>query len=173
MFRLFGHAVHPMLIVFPLGLLGTSVGFDLAWYVAGRDGFATTAGHIVVVGLVAGAVAGIFGLLDWLSVPRGTRARRLGLLHGVGNVVVLGLFTVSLLVRLPGTSWEPEPAGFALSLAGLGVAGVAAWMGGELIERLGVSVHEGANPDASSSLTAARRRPSIVVPRRVVGPDQG
>jgi uncharacterized membrane protein len=42
--RLFGHAVHPLLIVFPLGLLTASVGFDLLWYATGRDGFAMTAG---------------------------------------------------------------------------------------------------------------------------------
>ena len=35
--RLFGHPVHQMLIVFPLGLLATSVLFDLIGLLEGRN----------------------------------------------------------------------------------------------------------------------------------------
>jgi len=37
----------------------------------------------------------IFGLADWLAIPSGTRAQRIGLWHGAGNVVVVLLFIVS------------------------------------------------------------------------------
>jgi uncharacterized membrane protein len=40
-----------------------------------------------------------------------------------------------------------------VELAAVGVAGVAAWLGGELVGRLGIGVDEDANPDAPSSLT--------------------
>src|SRR5207247_8776763 len=34
--KLVGHAIHPMLIVFPLGLLGTAVLFDLVYLLTGN-----------------------------------------------------------------------------------------------------------------------------------------
>jgi hypothetical protein len=37
-------------------------------------------------------------------------------------------------------------------IAGAGVALVTAWLGGELVYRLGVAVDDGANLDATSSL---------------------
>jgi hypothetical protein len=42
--KAFGHAVHPMLIVFPLGLLTTAVVFDILWLITHRAGFAVAAG---------------------------------------------------------------------------------------------------------------------------------
>jgi hypothetical protein len=39
---------------------------------------------------------------------------------------------------------------------GVAIALVSAWLGGELIETLGISVREGANSDAPSSLTESR-----------------
>jgi uncharacterized membrane protein len=41
----------------------------------------------------------------------------------------------------------------AMSVAGVLLALVTAWLGGELVERLGVGVAEGANLDAPSSLS--------------------
>jgi hypothetical protein len=43
------------------------------------------------------------------------------------------------------------------------IGGVAAWMGGELVDRLGIGVDEDANPDASSSLG---RQPRVSTGRR-------
>ena len=40
----------------------------------------------------------------------------------------------------------------AFSFAGAILALVGGWLGGELVERLGVAVHEGANVNAPSSL---------------------
>jgi hypothetical protein len=40
-----------------------------------------------------------------------------------------------------------------LSLIGVALGAVGGWLGGELVDRLGVGVDEGANVDAPSSLT--------------------
>ena len=40
-----------------------------------------------------------------------------------------------------------------LSLLGAGLAVVTGWLGGELVDRLGVGVHEGAHLNAPSSLS--------------------
>lgn len=149
--RLFGHPVHQMLVVFPLGLLGTSVVFDLIHLVGGSERVAWGAYALILSGLVAGLVAAPFGTLDWRSVPQGTRARRIGALHGAGNVVVLLLFGASAWLRR-GNPLDPAAAALVLSFAGVGLSLVTAWLGGELVDRLGVGVSPHAHVNARSSL---------------------
>ncbi len=84
------------------------------------------------------------------------------MIHGLGNVIVLLLFAGSWLLRrdvpeMPGTF------AYILSFAGAGLSLVTGWLGGELVDRLGVGVDEGANLNASNSLfkgsTKDRGRP--------------
>jgi uncharacterized membrane protein len=153
--RLFGHPIHQMLIVFPLGLLATSLFFDIARLSSGNPQWGMISYWLIVVGIVTALFAAVFGLIDWLSIPSGTRAKRIGLLHGGGNVVVVGLFVGSWLLRRndPG---NPETAAFILSVLAVLLALVTGWLGGELVDRLGVGVDEGANLDAPSSLRSDR-----------------
>jgi uncharacterized membrane protein len=148
-----GHAIHPMLIVFPLGLLATAVIFDILYLITDRSGFTVAAGYTLAAGIIGGLIAGVFGLVDWLAIPAGTRAKRIGAWHGLGNVLVLALFAVSWLLRVNAGDWDPTAAALVLSFAGFIVAGVTGWMGGELVERLGVGVDPGAEVDAPSSLS--------------------
>src|ERR687898_3168732 len=94
-----GHPVHPMLIVFPLGLLATAVIFDMIYLVAGNPQWTVVAFYMIGAGSIGGLAAAVFGWLDWIAIPAGTRARRIGLWHGVGNVVVVVLFAGSWLLR--------------------------------------------------------------------------
>lgn len=154
--RAAGHAVHPILIVFPLGLLTTAVGFDVLHLITDRATFAFTAAHLIAAGLLLGVVTAATGWLDWaLVTPPGTRARRVGLLHGLVNAGVLVLFAVSWLLRLIVEGWQPTWPAVILGWAGLLASGLGGWLGGELVERLGISVDEDAHPDAASSLRAA------------------
>jgi uncharacterized membrane protein len=149
--RLFGHPIHQMLIVFPLGLLATSLFFDIAHLSSGNPQWATISYYLIGVGILSGLIAAVFGLVDWLAIPAGTRAKRIGLLHGGGNVVVVLLFLGSWLMRrdAPG---DPEGMAIGLSTVAVLLALVTGWLGGELVDRLGVGVDEGANLDAPSSL---------------------
>src|SRR5262249_6198183 len=97
--KLFGHPVHQMLIVFPLGLLATGVVFDIIFLLSRTTGFAGLAYLLILSGIVGGLLAAPFGLIDWASIPSGTRAKRIGAMHGLGNTVVLLLFIASLLMR--------------------------------------------------------------------------
>jgi uncharacterized membrane protein len=156
--KAFGHAIHPMLIVFPLGLLATAVVFDVLYLITDGSGFAVAAAYMIAAGVIGGLVAAVFGLVDWLAIPAGSRAKRVGALHGLGNVVVVGLFAVSWLLRLGGTGWEPSALALVFGFVGVALAGVTGWLGGELVERLGVGVDEGAGIDAPSSLSRADQR---------------
>jgi uncharacterized membrane protein len=154
--RAAGHAIHPMLIVFPLGLFATGVVFDVLHLLTDRASFASTAAHVMATGVLTGLVAGAAGWADWLlAVPPGTRARRVGLLHGLANSAVLVLFAASWLLRFDTTDWTPSWPAVALAWVGIATAGVGGWLGGELVERLGIGVDESAHPDAPSSLRNA------------------
>jgi uncharacterized membrane protein len=150
--RVAGHAIHPMLITFPLGLLSTAVIFDVLYLVTDRPNFTITAGHMIAAGIIGGALAALFGWIDWSKIPAGTRAKRIGLMHAASNAVVLLLFAISWLLRVNAENWAPNGLALTLGFLGLIISGAGAWMGGELVERLGVSIDEGAHVDAPSSL---------------------
>ena len=157
--RAFGHSIHPMLITFPLGLLGMAVIFDIIYLITGTLGWTTVSFWMIAAGVISGLIAAVPGLIDWVAiVPPNTRAWYVGLYHGVGNVIIVLLFAVSwFLRRQPGSGFamagKPDTIALICSFVGLGLALITGWLGGELIERLGIAVHEGANPDAPSSLS--------------------
>lgn len=150
--KLLGHPVHPMLIVYPLGLLSAAVVFDVLYVVTANPDLATFAFWALLVGLVGGLAAAIFGLIDWLAIPKATRARRVGAIHGGGNVLVVGLFALSFWWRLDGAQYLPDVMPLIFGLLGAAIALVTAWLGGELVYRLRVGVDDDANLDAANSL---------------------
>ena len=150
--KILGHAIHPILIVFPLGLLATGVIFDAVYLIWGNPAMATVAYWMIVAGIIGGALAAPPGWIDWFAIPSGTRAKSVGLIHGLGNVLVLLLFIVSWWLRLDAPE-RPETLASILSFAGAGLALFTGWLGGELVERLGVSVDPGAHLNSPNSLS--------------------
>lgn len=153
--KLLGHPVHQMLIVFPLGLLAMGVIFDVVYFATDNGLFAAVAFWMLVAGVAGALLAAPFGFIDWLNIPKATRARRVGAIHGGGNLVVTVLFLTSVLLRGRDVAAPPTLA-YVCSFAGAILALFTAWLGGELVSRLGVGVHEGANVDAPSSLRTTR-----------------
>lgn len=153
--KVFGHAMHPMLIVFPLGLFSAAVIFDLVRIFHGGGAWGEAAFYDIAVGVIGGLLAAVFGFIDWMAIPSGTRAKAIGLWHGAGNLVIVVLFIVSWLIRMPNPS-SPSIIAFVIALAAVGMAVVTGWLGGELVERLRVGVDDGAGLDAPSSLTGRR-----------------
>lgn len=161
--KLAGHPIHPMVIVFPLGLLATSLIFDIVHWITGNGFFSVVAFWMISAGIIGALLAAIFGLIDWLMIPAGTRAKTIGLWHGGGNVVIVVLFIVSWLLRLNAQS-APNVIAYILSVIGVVLALFTGWLGGELVDRLGVGVDEGANLDAPSSLS--RQPATVTAPQR-------
>jgi uncharacterized membrane protein len=148
-----GHSLHQMLIVFPLGLLATAVVFDAIHLATGTARWAEVSYWMIVSGLVGGLVAAPPGIIDWAAIPRGTRAKAVGTMHGLGNVVVLALFGASWYLRRENPT-APGTAALALSFGGVALAVVTAWLGGELVARLGVGVDDGAHLNSPNSLSS-------------------
>jgi uncharacterized membrane protein len=150
--KLLGHSIHQQLIVFPLGLLGTAVIFDIIFLLTAQPTMAVVSFWMMVAGLVGGFLAAPFGWIDWLAIPRGTRAKAIGLMHGLTNVVVLLLFIASTWLRWNNPS-QPGMLAHAAGFAAFVLALMAGWLGGELVSRLGVGVYEGAHLNSPNSLT--------------------
>lgn len=150
--KLFGHPVHPMLVVFPLGLFTAGVVFDIVHLFSGNPTPAIVAFWMITVGIIGGLLAAPFGTIDWLAIPEGTRAKTIGLYHGVGNLIVVTLFIISWILRI-GEAANPGGWAFVCSFVGMGLALFTGWLGGELVDRLGIGVYENANLDAPSSLS--------------------
>jgi len=155
--KLFGHPIHQMLIVFPLGLLAMALVFDVIHFATGNGYWSEIAYWMIAAGVVTGLLAAPFGLIDWVAIPSGTRAKRVGATHGIGNVVVVLLYGLSWYLRIAAPA-QPGTTAIVLAFAGGGLALFTGWLGGELVDRLGVGVDEGAHLDAPSSLTTKRAR---------------
>ena len=134
------HPIHPMLVVFPLGLLNFSCAADLI----GKNGKNEKVWKEVAVRTMAGGVIGALGaavpgLIDFLSLKG--KAQKIGAAHMGLNLAIAGLFGYNLLRRLK----NPEaPAPVGLSLAGVAGLLVSGWLGGELVyvHRAGVASEE-------------------------------
>src|SRR3712207_1668556 len=115
--RAAGHPIHQQLVVFPLGLLATAVVFDLLRVVTDERGFTIASYYMIAAGVVSGLAAAVFGTIDYLAIPSGTRAKRVAVAHGLGNVVVVALFAASWLLRPDDAGHVPGAAALALGIA--------------------------------------------------------
>ena len=147
-----GHPVHPMLIVFPLGLLPAAVACDIICIVHGGAHWAHMAYWLIVAGVLSGIVAAICGFADWLGLENGTRAKRLGLFHAIVMDTVLILFAVSWWLRRSAPD-TPSMTAIVLGLVAVALALLGGWLGGELVYRLSVGVDFDAHVDSPSSLS--------------------
>lgn len=151
--RLFGHPIHPMLIVLPLGLFIGAIVIDTIYLFTGGNNLPSVSYFNISLGILGGLLAAIFGFTDWLAIPSNTRAKQIGAWHGIGNVVVVGMFAISWLFRRANVDFVPSQLALIFSYGAILLGVLTAWLGGELVFRLNVGVDSGANFDAPSSLS--------------------
>jgi uncharacterized membrane protein len=166
--RFLGHPVHQMLVVLPAGLLLSVFLLDAAQLIRPSERLSLLSHWMLLGGLAGVALAAPFGFLDWRQLPKGSRARRIGSMHWLGNVAAALLFGISWLMRTEGQ--PTPPASLALSLVAGGLLLVTAWLGGELVSRLGVGVYSTAHVNATNSLTASEDTPSPTRPHAIDKP---
>ena len=157
--KLLGHPIHPMLIVFPLGLFISAVIFDGLYMRNSSVAMAAVGYWNIAGGVIGGLLAATFGLVDWLAIPSGTRAKRIGLIHGASNVGVVLLFAFAWVSRTDSAMHAPTTFIYVIEIGALMLGAFAGWLGGELVDRLGVGVDDGANLNARNSLSRRPARP--------------
>ncbi len=134
--RQLGHPLHPLLTDLPIGAWTASTLLDL---VTGRErGLEPAADALIGLGCASGALAALAGLADWQD-SYGSE-RRVGLAHALLNSSALALFTGALGLRLSGRRRPARP----LAVAGYLLATAGAYLGGDLVFRLGTQVNRNA-----------------------------
>jgi uncharacterized membrane protein len=139
----YGHPFHPILVTVPIGAWTGSLIFDIASRIVDRPGFLTEGSEwLIGIGILGALAAAVFGFLDLLAIPKGTRAFGTGLIHMSLNLGVVVAYVVNFLWR-HGSYTDQDQVGIgplvlsAVSLAALGASGN---LGGKLAYRYGVRV---------------------------------
>jgi uncharacterized membrane protein len=125
-----GHPLHPVLTDVVVGTWTSAFLLDLIPTRATRK----AADRLIGAGCLAALPTAAAGLTDWLGL--GGEERRIGLVHGGGNVVALLLQTRSWVSRKRGR----RARGWLLSAAAMGIATGTAYLGGHLTYSRGVGV---------------------------------
>jgi uncharacterized membrane protein len=118
---------------FPVAFLIGAFGFDVAAKILGNGQLALVAAYLVIVGLAAGVLAAIPGIVDFLTtVPKGGRAARHTIRHLVVSVVGLVTFGIAWFARggIGGQVGVPE---LVLEAVGALLISVAGFLGGSLV----------------------------------------
>jgi uncharacterized membrane protein len=139
----YGHPFHPVLVTVPIGAWTGSLIFDIASRFADRPGFLTEGSEwLIGIGILGALAAAVFGFLDLLAIPNGTRAFRTGLIHMSLNLGVVVAYAINFLWR-HGSYTDQEQVGtgqLILSAVSLAVLGLSGSLGGKLSYRYGVRV---------------------------------
>jgi uncharacterized membrane protein len=137
----YGHPFHPILVTVPIGAWVGSLVFDIASKVADdSEVFAEGAYWLIGLGVIGALAAAVFGLLDLLTIPRGTPAFTTAITHMTLNLVVVALFVVDFAVRAAQGYEDVGALPLVVSVVALLVLGVSGWLGGKLAYHYGVRV---------------------------------
>lgn len=156
-----GHPIHPMLVVFPIGLFVFSFVCDLVFLGTGDILWSDIAYYTIAGGIIGAVAAAVPGAIDLFSMPS-SRMRSIGIVHMTINLVVVALFAINFWMR--GTA-DPAAAG-PIWLSGIGVAllAVSGWLGGEMVYVHGAGVSPDAGDEHAYQRTGAGR--THTAPRR-------
>src|SRR4051812_5449056 len=126
-----GHALHPVLTDMVIGSWTSAFLLDLLGE-KGED----AADALIAVGIVSALPTALSGVNDWADTTGD--ARRMGIVHGLGNVIGLGAYSASLAMRLSGR----RRAGVLASTLGGGLLTFTAYLGGHLVYDYGIGVDQ-------------------------------
>lgn len=128
---LVGHPFHPVLTDVAIGSWTSAVVLD----VIGGERAEPAADALVGLGVLSAIPTAVTGWSDWLDTDG--EARRIGVVHAVGNAAVVALYAVSWAARRR----DRRPLGVALGMLAGGIATGTAYLGGHLVYGRGVGVN--------------------------------
>jgi uncharacterized membrane protein len=135
------HPLHPLLVHLPVGLLVTSLIFDVICLAAGMHVWAGASFWMMIFGAGFALIAALPGLVDYLLLELTREARRLATYHMILNLTVVGLFVadilwrLSLFPRVPTIAYFVPIGPFILSVIAVLLLAVSGWIGGQLVYR--------------------------------------
>ncbi|MDB5071995.1 MAG: hypothetical protein JWM87_3106 [Candidatus Eremiobacteraeota bacterium] len=143
----YGHPFHPIAVTIPIGAWAASLLFDLASLRSDEPRvFARGSAELLKTGLAGGAVASFLGFLDYLKIPKNSKAGVTATTHLALNVTTMGLYLLNLTQRekrLHADASRNDAVSqneIGLSLLALTLLGASGWLGGMLAYHFGVRV---------------------------------
>lgn len=134
-----GHPLHPLIVTFPIAFLTGALGTDLGYLLTQDPFWARASLWLIAAGFIAGLVAALTGMLDFLKIDR-VRKHSAGWIHMAGNVAAMFLTLVNWVLRWNNIEGAIIPVGLIISLVVASLLGVTGWFGAELIYRHKVAV---------------------------------
>ena len=143
-----GHPVHPILVTFPVAFLCAALVTDITYLASHNAFWANVSFWALCAGVVTGLFAAVFGLIDFLTIPR-VRATLHGWLHPIAAVVSVTLAAINSYLRFQDAQTVIASTGLILSILTVIVLLGAGWWGGELAyrHRIGVMAAVSAVPE--------------------------
>jgi nitrite reductase/ring-hydroxylating ferredoxin subunit/uncharacterized membrane protein len=130
-----GHPLHPVLTDVTLGAWLSGSVLDIAGRMTGRRRMNEAADTLIELGTASAIPTALAGLTDYSTIKQD--AVEYGAAHALMNSVALSLFVLSIQKR---RTRERETA-VMLSLAGVSLSMLSAWLGGEMVYRHRVGVN--------------------------------
>jgi uncharacterized membrane protein len=131
-----GHPIHPMLVPFPIASLVGALVTDIVFMITENPFWAEASRWLLLAGLITGALAAIFGLIDFVTIDK-IRQHRAAWIHFLGNSLVMILALVNLFMRPENTV---PTTGLVISVIIALILVVTGWLGGELSYRHRIGV---------------------------------
>lgn len=148
-----GHPLHPALTSLPTGAVATSLALDAASALPGRpEAFRDASRTALTLGIIGSLGALASGVTDWQHTHE--ESRRVGLVHGVANLVATALYLSSWRDRRRGR----HARGIAASAFGYGITLASGYLGGALVYGAGLGVDR-----SGAALTVDRWTPVLPV----------
>ncbi|MGE5679846.1 MAG: DUF2231 domain-containing protein [Bacillota bacterium] len=130
-----GHAIHQMLIPFPIGLMIGAFAFDILGYIFNIPSLWQTGYYISAAGALMGLVAGIPGFIDYtFSVPPESTGFTRATKHMSVMIITIALFAIAWFLR-ESAEVKPGYTTLLLELTGTITITIGGWMGGTLVNR--------------------------------------
>ncbi len=134
-----GHPLHPLMVTFPIAFLSGAFGADLGYWLTQDPFWARAALWLIGAGFMAGLLAALTGMLDFLKIDR-VKKHRAGWIHMVGNVTAMVLTLVNWILRWNNVESAVLPTGLLLSAIVASLLAITGWYGAELVYRHKVAV---------------------------------
>jgi uncharacterized membrane protein len=130
-----GHPIHPPLTDATIGAYTFATIAALTDVLEISDNAATHGWWLaMVVGLIITVPTALSGLVDWLSIARGTPLFRTATSHLIAMVSATVFFLLAVLVGKDSfDSGNVETGAFILTLIGFGLLTLGGWLGGTIV----------------------------------------
>ena len=176
-FKVAGHPLHPVLVVFPLGLYPIALVCDIiflaVYFIGGTiDGFWwRMAFWALIFGAIGTLMAALPGFIDWLNIPGDAPAKLPATWHMIVGGFFVVLLTLGSIALRAVNNWGEAPAkldfgpdtsvyyiAIALNLFMNLVLAFQGWLGGELVYRHGLGVESSDKIDPITTVVNAEAR---------------